>query len=90
MIEEILRVKGNDDDRDFHLLVTKEETATTGLEEVTVSFMMDQEQRLALVEHLARIADKEGVVGFTITFGVRSTLDPYDGVKIFSDRIKNL
>ena len=90
MPKEILRVQSGDDDRPFHLLVTKESTDKENVEEVIVSFMMDQAQRLALIEHLAQIADREGVVGFTITFGVRSTLDPNDGLKIFSDRIKNI
>lgn len=90
MRKEIIRVQGDEDDRPFHLLVTREDTDEEGLEEVTVAFMMDQEQRAYLIEHLANIADREGVVGFTISIGVKTTLDPDSGLKVFSDRIKRL
>lgn len=90
MIKEIIKIQNSEDDRPFHLLVTRESTDEEGLEEVTVTFMMDQTQRAHLIEHLANIADREGVVGFTISFGVRSTLDPDDGLKIFSDSIKSM
>jgi len=92
MIREIIRIQNSEDDRDFHFLVTRESTDTEGLEEVTASFMMDQEQRMALIEHLANIADIEGVVGFTITFGINSTPDPNDpneALDIFSRSIKD-
>jgi len=90
MKKEIIRVQGAEDDRSFHLLVTRESTDEKGLEEITVAFMMDQEQRSKLIEHLANVEDKEGVIGFTIAFGVRISLDPDDGLRIFSDSIKRM
>lgn len=90
MKKEIIKIQGNENDRPFHLLVTRESTDQEDLDEVVVAFMMSQEQRLTLIEHLANIADKKGVVGFTITFGIKTTLDPDDGLRVFSESIKRM
>jgi hypothetical protein len=90
MKKEVIKIQSSEDERPFHLLVTRESTDKEGLEEVTVAFMMDQEQRAALIEHLANISDIEDVVGFTIAFGVQSEVDPDDPnvLDIFSRSIR--
>lgn len=91
MKKEIIKIESSEDERPFHLLVTRETTDTEGLEEVTVAFIMGQEQRAALIEHLANIADIEDAVGFSIAFGVNSSPDPNDpdALGIFSRSIKS-
>ncbi len=90
MRREVIKVTSEEDERPFHLMVTREDTDQPNVEEVVVAFMMGQEERMRLVEYLTKIEDIEDVVGFSIAFGVRIKIDPSGGLKFFSDNIKKL
>jgi len=90
MQREIIKIEGEDSDtRPYHLLVTRQSTDKPDIEEVTVNFMMDETERLALIEHVAGMVDIEGCVGFNITFKINVSPGSVDGgLSFFAANIK--
>lgn len=90
MKREIIKIEGNEDDpRPYHLLVTRQSTDEPDMEEVTVNFMMNEEERASLIEHVAGMAGKEGCVGFNITFSINVPPGSSDGgLGFFAANIK--
>jgi hypothetical protein len=87
-IREVLRIESVEDNRPYHLSVTREETDDPDLEEICVNICMTQEERRGLIQHLERIDELKDTC-FSITFGVRHN-DPDSGLKIFEERLKRI
>lgn len=88
MIKEIIRIEADDNERPYHLLVTRKSTDDPDLEDICVEMHMTIEERERLIQHLKNINHIEQT-GFCITFGVR-TKGPDVYIREFTERIKKV